>query len=95
MKEKHIEAINDILNDMINSKDVHKIYPLVKKRIEYLQRCDALKYSPGQRVEFIHNNIIISGTIERINIKTLTLKDCSDGNIRGWRVSLSRIDRIL
>jgi hypothetical protein len=95
LKDKHITAINIILDDLTDPKDVRELYPIIKRRLEYLRRIDSLKYIPGQKVEFIHNNVPISGIIGRVNQKTVTLKDCSDGNTRGWRVPFSHIDRIL
>jgi len=43
------------------------------------------RFSVGQRVEFTKTGKVIQGTVERLNVKTASLMDCSDG-LR-WRVS--------
>ena len=95
LTQKKIDKINTVLESLNNPKDVHAIYPLLQVRLGYLNRVHALKYNVGQKIEFTHNNIKITGIISRINRKTASLKDCSDKNPRGWRVPFTRINRIL
>lgn len=40
----------------------------------------------GQRATFSGKGRTVTGTIVRVNTKTVTLEDCDDGS-RGWRVS--------
>ena len=40
----------------------------------------------GQRATFTAKGRTVTGTIVRVNTKTITLEDCDDGS-RGWRVS--------
>ena len=49
----------------------------------------AAQFHVGQRVQFRsrkRGGAVITGTIERINTKTIALTDCSDGS-PGWRVA--------
>ncbi len=43
-------------------------------------------YRIGQRVSFTAKGRTITGTVVRVNQKTLTVENCDDGS-RGWRVS--------
>ena len=40
----------------------------------------------GQRATFSGKGRTVTGTVVRVNTKTVTLEDCDDGS-RGWRVS--------
>ena len=39
----------------------------------------------GQRVAFTTKGRTVTGTVTRVNTKTITVEDCDDGS-RGWRV---------
>ena len=78
--------------DLEQCKDAWEI---IKGQYDFLQRREAGKqlarFHRGQRVEFTSRKrgIVVQGTIERINAKTVSLKDCSDGNVFGWKVHFS------
>jgi hypothetical protein len=44
----------------------------------------------GQRVSFTAKGRTVTGTVVRVNDKTVTVEDCDDGS-RGWRVSPSML----
>lgn len=51
-----------------------------KHRQELKQKTAALKFRKGDWVEFDSNHVVINGQIKRINAKTITLENCSDGS---------------
>ena len=62
----------------------------MKDKYEERAREKRRNYKIGGNVKFhaIHGRIV-SGTIERINKKTLSLEDCSDG--KRWRVAFEYV----
>lgn len=55
-------------------------------RQELKEKTATLKFRKGDWVEFDSDHVAIKGQIKRINTKTITLENCSDGP-RGWNVS--------
>lgn len=67
---------------------------ILNGQYNFLQRREATKqlseFKVGQRVEFVSGKrfgVKLQGTIERINLKTVSLRECSDG--RRWKVHYS------
>ena len=80
-------------------QDRKEVVNLLKKYFDDLTQQARCKYRIGDRVSFntskfypsAPNGKEISGTIQRINTKTITLKDCDDGG-PGWRVPFHMIN---
>ena len=77
-----------------NLEQCKAAWEILKGQYDFVQRREATQqlseFKIGQRVQFVSKKrygAVIQGTIERINLKTVSLRDCSDGG--RWKVHYS------
>jgi hypothetical protein len=93
LKQQQIKTFNDMLAQIISVSDLNRIEGLVRIRKSQLGIKFATDFWRGQKVQFVHNNIPVLGTIKTVNQKTVTLHKCSD-NGPGWRVPFSKVETV-
>jgi len=62
------------------------IYRMAKKVVTELDHEAKIMFSIGDRVKFkSKRGMYVTGTVDKINAKTISLRDCDDGG-PGWRI---------
>lgn len=82
---KDVRELRAIL-DRCEMEDLRHVHNLIKARQEYIGRANISMLRRGKKVKFRPRKTggYVTGVIEKVNRKTVTVGECSDGKI--WRV---------
>lgn len=61
-------------------------YNTLRWRLDRMNKTDLATFSVGDTVEFDHGGRTITGVVERVNLKTVSLRE---GEYKRWRVAPS------
>lgn len=91
INDKDVRAIREIL-DRCDNDDVNLVIKLIKARRDAITRMNTATLGRGRRVRFTgRGNRIVTGTVEKVNRKTVIVK--GDDNVT-WKVAGSLLEVI-
>ena len=82
-----IDAIHKMNNDELN-----QVIEAIKLRRNYLTRQKAVMFAVGDRVSFAARGMQVLGTVTKINIKTIQVKQ--DNSFTTWKVHASLLSPV-
>jgi small-conductance mechanosensitive channel len=89
-KEDLLTLMNIVPN--LDMDDIRRVYSILKDRQSRIQYQTTFKFNAGDRVQFNGKGRMVSGSITKINQKTIKVK--ADDNVL-WTVSPSLLTKIV
>lgn len=91
LTDKDVRALREIL-DRAESKDLDLVLNLLKARRDSIGRMNTATLGRGRKVKFKgRRGVIVTGTVEKVNRKTVTVR-ADSGQL--WRVDGSLLEEV-
>lgn len=76
----------------MNNEELNQITEAVKQRRTWLSRSAVKSFQPGDTVSFNSRGMVVLGTVQKVNIKTIHVKQ--NGSYTVWRVPANMLKAV-